>query len=102
MLQIDSGREIFRIPFGQIYYLEAREKKVFIRMRMEELAINGTMEKLSERLPENFLRCHRSFIVNMDYISQIKLAENMLYLREGLFVPVSRSYKATVKRQLNG
>lgn len=102
VLRIDSGRETFRIPFGQIYYLEAREKKVFIRMRMEELAINSTMERLSERLPKNFLRCHRSFIVNMDYISQIKLAENMLYLREGLFVPVSRSYKATVKRRLDG
>lgn len=102
VLWIENRNGTFRIPFEQIYYLEAREKKVFIRMRMEELGTGGTIEKLSEQLPENFMRCHRSFIVNTDCISCIKLSENMLYLRDGLFVPVSRSYRGAFKRYLNG
>lgn len=101
VLWIENRSGTFRVPFEQIYYLEAREKKVFVRTRMEEFGISGTIEKLADQLPKNFMRCHRSFIVNRDCITQIKLSENLLYLREDLFVPVSRSYKSAFKRQSN-
>ena len=93
-----AGR--FRIPFEQIYYLEAREKKVFIRTRQAEFGVAETMEKLAEQLPENFVKCHRSFIVNEEHITKIKLNENLLYLGRDLFVPVSRSYRGLFKRNL--
>lgn len=98
VLWAQSREGAFRIPINQIYYLEAREKKVFVRIRSEEFGIGGTLEKIAAQLPENFVRCHRSFIVNQDYISRIKLSENMLYLSDGLFVPVSRSYKEVFRR----
>ncbi len=97
ILWVENRDGVFRIPFGQICYLEAREKKVFVRTRTEEFGVNGTIEKFSGELPKNFIRCHRSFIVNMDYVYKIKLTENMLYLRDDMFVPVSRSYKAELK-----
>lgn len=90
-----------RIPFDQIDYLEAREKKVFIRTGQTEFGVTETMEKLSEQLPENFVKCHRSFVVNTDHITQIKLSENLLYLGKELFVPVSRTYKERFKGQIN-
>lgn len=99
VLLVENRGGTFRIPFEKICYLEAKEKKVFIRTRMEEFGMNGTIERLAEQLPQNFVRCHRSFIVNTAYITRIKLSENMLYLRDGLFVPVSRSYKEAFKRR---
>ena len=39
------------IPLNQIYYVEAREKKIFIRT--------------------NFLRCQRSYIVNMSKVTAV-------------------------------
>lgn len=97
VLWIESRDGAFRIPFDQIYYVEAREKKVFIRLRTEEFGVSGVLEKFSGKLPENFRRCHRSFIVNTDYIFRVRLSENTLYLKDGLFVPVSRSYKEAFK-----
>lgn len=99
VLWIENRDGIFRIPYEQIYYLEAREKKVFVRTRMEEFGTSGTIEKFASQLPADFIRCHRSFIVNTSYISKIKLSENLLYLRENLFVPISRSYKNEFKRR---
>lgn len=96
-LIIENRKGIFRVPFVQICYLEAREKKVFIRTQAEELGITGTIEKLAEMLPPNFKRCHRSFIVNTEQIIRISFKENLLYLRSGLFVPVSRSYRNVFK-----
>lgn len=98
MLWIENRNGIFRVPYDQICYVEAREKKVFVRTLSEEMGFAGTMEKLAEILPENFKRCHRSFIVNVDQIMKISFREGLLYLRGGLLVPVSRSYRSVFKR----
>ena len=101
VLWIKNREGTFRIPFEQIYYLEAREKKVFIRTRQEEFGVGETMEKLAEQLPDNFVRCHRSFVVNAEHITQIRLSESLLYLGKELFIPISRTYKERFKRHLN-
>lgn len=101
VLWIKNREGTFRVPYDQIYYLEAREKKVFVRTRQEEFGVGETMEKLLEQLPENFVRCHRSFVVNADHITKIRLSENLLYLGNELFVPVSRTYKEKFKRISN-
>lgn len=101
VLWVENRSGIYRIPFEQIFYLEAREKKVFIRTKAEEFAVKETLEKLTNQLPDNFKRCHRSFIVNQNCIAQISLGENLLYLKEGLFVPLSRSYRGAFKRHSN-
>lgn len=101
VLWVENRSGIYRIPLEQVYYIEAREKKVFIRTRTEEYGISETIEHLSRQLPEGFRRCHRSFIVNTAYISRIRLSEKLLYLGEKIFVPVSRSYQREFKRYLN-
>ncbi|MCD7884780.1 MAG: LytTR family transcriptional regulator DNA-binding domain-containing protein [Lachnospiraceae bacterium] len=101
VLWVENRDGKFRIPFAHIYYLEAREKKVFIRTKAEEFGTRGTIENLAEQLPENFLRCQRSYIVNTDYITRIRLCENRLYLRDDLWVPISRSYKEEFKRRIH-
>ena len=101
VLWIKNREGTFRIPFEQIYYLEAREKRVFIRTRQEEFGVGETMEKLAEQLPENFVRCHRSFVVNAEHITQIRLSESLLYLGKELFVPISRTYKERFKGHVN-
>ena len=101
VLWIKNREGTFRIPFEQIYYLEAREKKVFVRTRQEEFGVGETMERLAEQLPDNFVRCHRSFVVNAEHITQIRLSEGLLYLGKELFVPISRTYKENFKGHLN-
>ena len=86
------------IPFRQIYYFEAREKKVFLRTLHEEYGFYGTIEELSEALPDSFLRTHRSFIVNRNMVESLK--GNNLYMHQGFCVPVSRSYKSSLVAEL--
>ncbi|MBR3637298.1 MAG: LytTR family transcriptional regulator DNA-binding domain-containing protein [Lachnospiraceae bacterium] len=88
------------IPFRQIYYFEAREKKVFLRTLHEEYGFYGTIEELSESLPDSFIRTHRSFIINRKLAETLK--GNNLYMRQGFCVPVSRSYKSSLVEGLRG
>ena len=85
------------IPLSQIYYIEAREKKIFIRTKQEEYGFYDTIENMEKKLPENFLRCHRSYIVNMSKVTAVKLSQSLIEIQNELQVPLSRSYKKTVK-----
>ena len=59
-----------------------------------------TLENLKDilnRLNKVFIRCHRSFIVNMD---KIKFIENNRIVIEDEYLPVSRAYQDNVNRYL--
>lgn len=87
----------FNIPYEQIYFLEAREKKIYICIGKEEYGFYSSIEKLLEELPSQFVRCHRGFIVNAKRIRKIVFSQNIIYLNDGFEVPLSRSYKAALK-----
>lgn len=90
------------IPFDQIYYIEVRERKIFIRVRNKEYSRYDSMEHIMEQLPEIFVRCHRSFAFNMQHLDRVRLSENTVYLEDGMSVPLSRSYKSAVKEYMHG
>jgi len=94
---IDSKEGTLSIPYDKIYFFEAREKKIFVCTGQEEFGFYHTIDKLVEELPEQFIRCHRGFIVNGDKIRKIMLSQNIIYLADDFDVPLSRSYKADLK-----
>lgn len=100
-LLIENRQGKTAVPFSQIYYLEVREKRVFIRLKDREYSKYDSMENMMKLLPEQFLRCHRSFVFNISYFERVKLSENMIYLENGITVPLSRSYKGNIKEYLN-
>lgn len=94
---IETKDTTLRIPYSSIYYFEAKEKKVFVRLQDKEYGYYDTLDNLIEKLPENFIRTHRGFIVNKDRIERLINVENLLALEDGFYVPISRSYKSIVK-----
>ncbi|MCI9533323.1 MAG: LytTR family transcriptional regulator [Lachnospiraceae bacterium] len=87
------------VPLVQIYYFEAREKRIYVRLKKQELAFYETVEHLTERLPDYFVRCHRSFIVNRQRIRRVMLSKSLIELEQGIQLPLSRSYKPAFKEQ---
>lgn len=95
VIECQEGK--IQIPYKDIYYFEAREKKVFLRTLKEEFGFYTTMEQLDAELPDDFIRCHRSFIVNREKIVRIKISQNIIQLNHEMEVPLSRSYKPEFK-----
>ena len=102
----DDAKEVFvlhtkdgniRVPYNQILYFEAREKKVFLNTASREYAFYDTLENLSSNLPDGFKRCHKGFIVNTNLIRRVSLSKNEIELIQQRIVPVSRSYKPEIK-----
>lgn len=100
LIKNNDGRTL--IPYEDIYYFEAVNKKITVRTKQEEYEIYDTIEKLLETLPNNFMRCHRSFIINKTLIKNVRLSDGIIQLYGSVTVPLSRSYKKAVKEYMDG
>ena len=88
------------INYENIYFFEAREKRVYLNTGTEEYAFYDTLDELTKRLSDGFIRCHRSFLVNKNKIEKVFLSQNRLVLEEDFEIPLSRSYKPALKEYL--
>lgn len=92
ILKNDSYR---RIHFSQIMWVEASRSYSYIYVAGEQpLVVTFPLSEVEKKLPApQFLRVHRSYIVNTDYIDAF--TRNTLYIRNKSF-PVSKNYQKDV------
>lgn len=99
-LKIHAGGEIYYFNYADICYLEARDKKIIAHMNESEISFYDSLQKIEKRLPEYFIRCHRSYIVNFMFIERADLANRIFYLNKKTVIPISQKYKARLARIL--
>lgn len=97
VFSVEVRGSVRRIPYDQIQFFEASNKRLNLHTRRKEIPFAGTLEKLTEELPEEFIRVHKSFIVNRKAITQIQYSQNLVILEDDIMVPISRTYKSTLK-----
>ncbi len=100
LLEMKSGGEVYYFDYAEVYYLEARDKKIIVHMRKQELSFYSSLQRLEKDLPEYFIRCHRSYIVNFMFIQKVDLANNVFHLNEKAVIPISQKYKVRLTKIL--
>ena len=102
MINVKDRGQIFRVDVDTIEHIEAAGDYMCIYTGDNSLILRETMKDLERRLnPTNFQRVHRSTIVNLDQVRQVKPHTNgecFLVLDSGAEVKVSRSYRDVVAR----
>ena len=102
MINIKDRGQIFRVDVDTIELIEAAGDYMVIKTGDNSLVLRETMKDLEKRLdPRRFQRIHRSTIVNLDLVKQVKPHTNgecFLVLGSGGQVKVSRSYRDVVAR----
>ena len=72
-MPVKIGDKILLIKMEDIAYFEAKEKYVFIHnTEGKEYLIDFTLTTLEEKLPPQFIRVHRAFIVNKEKIKEVQ------------------------------
>ena len=97
-LLIQNGGTVFRIKYETICYIESVARKMMIHTASGCYETYMKVEEMLALLPVQFVRCHRSYIVNTDMIE--KIVEDGVYLSKQEFVPVSRQNLKTIKNRL--
>lgn len=97
--QVSSQEYI--MPLHKILYFESRNKKIILRTKAQEIEFYDTLDRLSNELGENFIRIHKSFIVNLNNISMIHFSNRTVHFDDGTFIPLSRTCKAALAEEWN-
>ena len=61
-----------KISVASILYLETSSIYVILHVQNRTYLYRTAMNLLEQQLPSNFVRVHRSFIVNKDYVQEVK------------------------------
>ncbi|MDO5570413.1 MAG: LytTR family DNA-binding domain-containing protein [Bacteroidales bacterium] len=98
---IKSDYKLIRIDFQNIVYIEGLKDyiKFFVEGESKSIISRMSMKQIEEELPkQDFIRVHRSFIVNKKYIKVID--RNRIVIGKE-YIPVSDSYKEAFNDYIN-
>ena len=97
-LELTSNRKLVRIPYENIIYIESLAD--YIKLHSTQNGEVMSKEKISvieEKLPDDFIRIHRSFIVNREKITSFN--NNEVELNK-VILSIGRSYKKQALQKL--
>ncbi len=96
------GKE-FLVNASEIEWLQAAGNYVNLHVRGRDYPLRSTMAGIEARLdPARFLRVHRGYFVNLDYLAEIEpldTGDARLHLRDGSTLPCSRRYRVALRER---
>lgn len=86
------------LPASRIWYIEARAHQCALYTEEEEYTLRASISEIAGQLSgrREFVRCHRSYLVNLHHVSAIVKPE--LFMDDRRRLPVSRSAEKEVNR----
>ena len=95
---IKTEYRLQKVPFSAILYLEGLGDYIVFHTSQGKILSLERLKNMDELLPQrNFLRIHKSYIINIDHINYIERGR-IIINRE--YLPVGETYKETVREKL--
>ena len=89
-LELYANRNKYPVDLKKVTFVESDRNKVTVHFGSESLTVISTLREIEKKLNGNFIKCHKSFIVNLAYIVSVEHGE--FVLATGERVPISRSH----------
>lgn len=82
---IEVGGRKISVDYDEIFFFETSSSihKVILHAQDRQIEFTGTMKELTMTLGDNFVRCHRSFLVNKNKIKEIDAKNRIVYFTNG-------------------
>jgi len=100
---VKQGSDIKIISLDSVQYIEAYDDYVKIHVEEKYHVKKQTMNYYEKNLPDQFMRIHRSYLLNIDFLQKIESFEKNSYvaiLKNGNRIPISRNSYSDVKQRL--
>jgi DNA-binding LytR/AlgR family response regulator len=91
---VKDGNKLIQIHLNKLQYIKSESNYVLLHLEQKKIMTLITMRELEEKLPSNFIRVHRSYIVNLSLLESISPEEITIL---GLSIPIGTKYKAALK-----
>jgi len=98
-MYVNSNKKFIKINFKDILYVESIKDYVRIHLKDTTVITKDSITNFELKLPQDFLRIHRSFIVNTSKVSAFTKVDIEIGDKE---IPIGASYKDNVIGFLKG
>ena len=100
-LFLKTDYRILKVNIPDIRYVEAMSEylKVWLEGEAKPIITLLSMKKMEERLPANFMRIHRSYIINLDKIQEVN--KNRVIMDAETYLPIGDLYKDAFQAYLD-
>lgn len=96
---VRANRKNHHIHLEELLFIESLDDYIKVVTSSSELIVREKISKLHERLPAQFIRIHRSFVINKEEVQSF--TRNQVMIRD-IALPIGRTYKNTVMELLEG
>ena len=100
-LFLKTDYRIVKVSIPDIRYVEAMSEylKVWIQGEAKPIITLRSMKKMEERLPDYFMRIHRSYIINLKQIQEVN--KNRVIMDADTYLPIGDNYRDAFNDYLN-
>lgn len=95
ILIIKKQMKSISININDIIFIERKSRQTVLHLADTSFSTYDNFDQLVAKLPENFFKCHYSFVINFNYLLEYK--RNGFVLKDGTSIPISRSYEKSAK-----
>ena len=98
---LKTDYRIVKVSIPDIRYIEGMSEylKVWLEGEQKPIITLLSMKKMEERLPDYFMRIHRSYIINLNKIQEVN--KNRIILDAQTYLPIGDMYKEAFQRYLD-
>lgn len=97
-LFVKADGRLVRIDLRDVSWIEAQKDYVLFHTESGDHLVHSTMKALEARLPDAFVRVHRSYLVRIDQIGDVE--DSSLVIGRKM-IPVGATYRAPLLGRLN-
>lgn len=90
-IYVSLGNGKYIIKQADIFFIEKERSKSIIHTSQSDIEVYASFNELKSCLPENFVRCHKSYIVNVNNVSKFNTKDNFLQVNAQQ-IPYSEKY----------
>ncbi|MBQ9356782.1 MAG: response regulator transcription factor [Prevotella sp.] len=101
VIYLKTDYRIVKVSISDISYIEGMSEylKVWIDGEAKPIITLLSMKKMEERLPDYFMRIHRSYIVNLNKIQEVN--KNRVIMDAETYLPIGDMYKETFQAYID-
>lgn len=90
-IKLDSKNTL--INANEIQYIKRDGMKLIFHTSSKDYEVYSSFAKIQNQLPNNFIRCHKSFIANISNISKLEPTGNLIYFKNNATCDIGPKYK---------
>ena len=94
-LNVSIQGTVVRLETEQIRHIESHNHQIHIYTNKVKYIVYEKLSDILKRLPDTFVQCHKSFLVNLEYVEALEGKE--VLLNDGKRISISRSYQNHIK-----